>query len=33
MDDELNCLIKDWFDEWKEVPILREATAATTRQE
>ena len=33
MDDELNCLNKDWLDEWKEVSILREATAATTRQE
>ena len=32
IDDELNCLNKDWLDKWKGVPILREATAATTRQ-
>ena len=32
MDDQLNCLNKDWLDKWKGVPILREATAATTRQ-
>ena len=32
MDDQLNWLNKDWLDKWKGVPILREATAATTRQ-
>ena len=32
MDDQLNCLNKDWLGKWKGVPILREATAATTRQ-
>ena len=32
MDDQLNWLNKDWLDNWNGFPILREATAATTRQ-
>ena len=32
MDDQLNWLNKDWLDKWNGFPILREATAATTRQ-
>lgn len=32
MDDEDNCLNKEWLDDWKEVDILRESSVATTRQ-
>ena len=32
MNDQLNWLNKDWLDNWNGFPILREATAATTRQ-
>lgn len=33
LEDQPNCLNKDWLDEWKEVSVPREAAPATTRQD
>ena len=33
LEDQPNCLNKDWLDEWKEVSVPWEAVPATTRQD